>query len=113
MPVSVNVSETAVPVGAAGTAQQVRNIIATVLINGVATPVMMQVVALADQNGAVIDMALGARLDAHTALLMDIRRESMIQTCLLAQLLNATNPLLPQIDVNSEYRANSDFNLPV
>ena len=104
--------ETAVPVGASGTNQQVRNLIATVLINGVATQVMMQVVSLADQNGNLLDMNLGARMDSQLQLLADIRRELLIQSDLMAQMLSNAAPFPPPPDLEKEYRQDPYYSNP-
>ena len=105
--------EAAVPVGASGTNQQVRNLIATVLLNGVATQVMMQVVSLADQNGNLIDMNLATRLDVHSQLLADIRTELRIQTEFLTQIFSSnTVPPNPLPDLDKEYRADPYYSNP-
>ena len=109
MSVSVQVSESAVPIGAAGTSQQVRNLIATVLINGVATPVMMQVISMSDQNGNLLDMGITRRQDIELQILADLRREVMIQNELMTQLLSVLAPNTPTIDLNKEYRSDPSY----
>jgi len=117
MPVSVNKIESAVPIGAAGTNQQVRNIQATILINGVQTPVLMQVVSLADQYGNPVIYDESATRSVQGQLLADIRRELMIQNELLAIQL-ANTPLLAsgvapaaRIDLDAEYRSDRSYDL--
>ena len=118
MPVSVQKIESAVPIGAAGTNQQVRNIQATVTINGVPTPVLMQVVAIADQYGNPVgyDEAVGRAVQGQ--LLADIRRELMIQNELLAMwiantpaLIQGVTPIVPSIDVDKEYRSDPVYDV--
>ena len=117
MPVNTNKVESAVPIGAAGTTQQVRNIQATVQINGVATPVLMQVVSVADQYGNPISYDEQTLYTLHIQLLADIRRELMIQNDLTAIWL-ANTPLLPTgvapallADLDKEYRADKSYDL--
>ena len=112
MSASVNVAETAVPIGAAGTSQQVRNVVGSVMINGVLTPVLMQVVLLSDQNANILDMNLARRLDVMNQLLVDIRKEMMISNELMAISLGqpATNPIT--IDLDKEYRLDSSYDYP-
>jgi hypothetical protein len=117
MPVNVNKIESAVPIGAAGTSQQVRNIQATVLINGVPTPVLMQVVALADQYGNPVSYDEQMLYPLHIQLLADIRRELMIQNDLIAIEL-ANMPLLAPgvapaavVDLDKEYRADGSYDV--
>ena len=117
MPVNVNKVESAVPIGAAGTSQQVRNIQATVLINGVATPVLMQVVSISDQYGNPVSYDEQTLYPIHLQLLADIRRELMIQNEMVAIQL-ANMPLLQQgvpaaavIDLNAEYRSDPSYDI--
>ena len=117
MAVNINKVESAVPIGPSGTTQQVRNIQATVLINGVATPVLMQVVSVADQNGNPISYDEQTLYPLHIQLLADIRRELMIANELWAIEL-ANLPALPSnqtaaavIDVDREYRADQSYDL--
>ena len=112
MSASVNVTENAVPVGTAGTNQQVRNLNATVLINGVATPVIMQVVVLADANGNIVDMNLAKRLDGIYALLKDMRMEMMILNEIQTQWFSATFPNRPEIQIDEEYRSDPMYDIP-
>ena len=117
MPVSVNKIESAVPIGAAGTTQQVRNINATVLINGVPTPVLMQVISIADQYGNPVSYDEQVLYPLHIQLLTDLRREWMIQNELIAILLANTPALAPgavaaaNIDLDAEYRFDRSFDL--
>ena len=117
MPVSVNKIEAAVPIGAAGTSQQVRNIQATILINGVATPVLMQVVSIADQYGNPVSYDEQALYPLHIQLLADLRREWMILNELITILL-ANTPLLGPgvtpaavIDIDKEYRSDGCYDV--
>ena len=117
MPVSVNKIESAVPIGAAGTSQQVRNIQATVLINGIATPVLMQVVSISDQYGNQVSYDEQTLYPIHLQLLADIRRELMLQNELIAIEL-ANMPLLPAgaasaavVDLDREYRSDPSYNV--
>ena len=112
MPVSVNVTETAVPIGAAGTSQQVRNVNATVLINGVPTPVIMQVVLMADAQGNLLDLNITKRQDIELQLLADIRKELMILNDLFVLHLVAVAPLNPVIDLDKEYRRDPSYDYP-
>lgn len=117
MPVNVNKIEAAVPIGAAGTTQQVRNIQATITINGVATPVLMQVVAIADQGGNPVSYDESILYPMHIQLLADIRRELMIQNELfLMQLANIPalspgTPGIPTVDLDKEYRSDPSYDL--
>jgi hypothetical protein len=117
MPVSVNKVESAVPIGAAGTSQQVRNIQVTTLINGVPTTVLMQVIALADQYGNPVSYDEGTLYPLHIQLLADIRRELMISNELW-QIELSNLPMLPQgtpaaaqIDLDREYRSDPAYDL--
>ena len=117
MSANVNKVESAVPIGAAGTSQQVRNIQATVLINGVPTPVLMQVVSISDQYGNPLSYDEQTLYPIHIQLLADIRRELMIQNDLIAIEL-ANMPLLSQdtasaarIDLDKEYRSDPSYDL--
>ena len=112
MAVSVNTVETGVPIGPIGTTQQVRNVTATVLINGVATPVLMQVVSLADQNGNLIDINSTKRQDVELQLLVEIRRELMIQNELLSQWMAMTFPNVPGVSLDQEYRRDPVYDYP-
>ena len=105
--------ETAVPVGNAGSDQQVRNLIATVLVGGKAQTVMMQVVSLADQNGNLLDMDLARRMDSQLQLLSDMRTEMRIQTDLLSQIFASNSvPPNPLPDIDREYRADPYYSQP-
>lgn len=103
------VTEQGVSVGSAATSGQVRNVIATVMIGGVATPVLMQVVALADQNGNLLDMGLAQRLDDVIELLADIRRESMINNEIWSQFMGLQFPSVPAPRIDDEYRKDPAF----
>jgi len=96
--------EKGVAIGSASTSGQVRNVIATVMINGVATDVLMQVVALADQTGNLLDMNLAERLDSIISLLADIRRESLINNELWSQFVGMQFPNVPAPRLEDEYR---------
>ena len=109
MAVSVNVSESPVAIGPIGTSQQVRNLTATVLVNGVLTNVLMQVVGLSDQNGNLIDMNITKRQDIELQLLVDIRRELLIQNEMIAQMLSGAPLFVPPIDLDKEYRRDPAF----
>jgi hypothetical protein len=118
MPVNVNKIESAVPIGPAGTTQQVRNIQATVLINGVPTPVLMQVVSISDQFGNPVSYDEQTLYPLHIQLLADMRRETMILNELVSMLLANTPaiqpgvaPAVPQIDLDREYRSDPSYNL--
>ena len=105
--------EVGVPIGPVGTTQQVRNITANVLINGVLTPVLMQVVGLADPNtGNLLDMNIAKRLDQCCLIFQDIRKELLIQNEMLAMMLAQTPPVSPVIDLDKEYRNNPQYDFP-
>ena len=99
----------AVPIGAAGTSQQVNNLVATVLVNGVATQVLMQVVSLSDTQGNILDMNITKRQDVELQLLADIRRELTILNDLFVLHLAAVAPLNPPIDLDKEYRRDPSY----
>ena len=118
MPVNINKVESAVPIGPSGTTQQVRNIQVTAIINGVPTPVLMQVVSIADQFGNPISYDESILYPLHIQLLADIRRELMIQNELTAIWLANTPalppgaaPALPQIDLDKEYRSDPSYDI--
>lgn len=52
----------------------VRTVVATVLVNGVPTPVQMQVVAIADEDGVIFDSTPNPTLQDIADSLRDIRR---------------------------------------
>lgn len=97
-------AEQGVSIGSASTSGQVRNVIASVMINGVAQNVLMQVVAISDQNGNLLDMNLAKRLDSVIALLADIRRESIINNEIWATFMGAQFPNQPVPRIDEEYR---------
>ena len=104
MAANVNVAESAVAVGAAGTNQQVRNLITNVLVNGVLTPVIMQVTVAADRNGNLLDMDIGRKLDAIYNLLGLLYREARIANELAANRQQLSFPTVPAPRVEEEYR---------
>ena len=99
-------TETAVPLGTQTGGQQVRNLLVTTLINGVPTPVLMQVIAIADISGNLLDLGLASRSDLHNQLLVEMRRELMIQNELLVQGLGLS------IDLDREYRNDRIYDVP-
>lgn len=81
----------------------VRNLMITALVNGVLTPVLMQVVSMANADGTLIDMSLGPRIDVMTVALQELLREQLITNDLLAQGLNIS------VDLEKEYRADRRY----
>jgi hypothetical protein len=67
-----------------------RTIIATMMVNGVLTPVQMQVVSLSDANGAILD-----GFQVYSTQLEDLRSEMRAIRVLLATWLG-----VPVIDVD-------------
>lgn len=108
MPANV-VTEQGVAIGSASAGGQVRNITATVMVGGVATTVLMQIVAMADQSGNLLDMNIAARLDTVIALLADIRRESTINNELWSQHMGLQFPNQPAPRLDEEYRRDPAF----
>ena len=110
-------TETAIPVGVS-TDKQVRNLVVTAVINGVPTPVMMQVVSIADSQGNILDLGITKKQDVNLQLLGDIRKEMMIQNELLVQLLTTTQvpggsgAFTPTIDLEKEYRQDRSYDFP-
>ena len=94
--------ESSVALGTAVGGQQVRNLLVTTLINNIPTQVLMQVIALADQEGNLLKLA---PWDAPLEILMDIRREMMINNELLVLGLNLT------VDIEKEYRQDKAFDI--
>ena len=113
MGANVNVAENAVPIGAAGTNQQVRNLTTNVLVGGVLTPVLMQVVASADRNGNILDSDLAKLLSAQYELLGQVLRELRIQNELTAQWFALSFPNLPPIQLDAEYRNDPAYATPL
>ena len=94
--------ESAVALGTTVGGQQVRNLLVTTLINNIPTQVLMQVIALADQDGNLLKVS---SRDAQLDVLMDIRREMIINNELLVLGLNLT------VDIEKEYRQDKAFDI--
>ena len=92
-------AESSVPLGTSTGGQAVRNLLVTTLINGVATPVLMQVIAISDQQGNMLDLPRESPL---LQVLADIRRELMITNDLYAEEFSRTFDI--NIDIEKDYR---------
>jgi hypothetical protein len=99
-------NETAVTINAIQATQQIRNLaVITRNADGSLSSKLEQVVAIADENGILLDLSLAPRLDIHMQLLTDIRKELMIQNELLVSLLGNGTP----INLDKEYRDSRDY----
>ena len=98
-------AESSVSLGQPTGAPLVRNLLVTTMINGVPTQVMMQVVSIADQQGALIDLP---RENPLLQVLLDIRRELMIANELTADDLARTHDL--SVNIEKEYRHDPAYN---
>jgi hypothetical protein len=95
--------EAPVTISATQGSAQVRELVVTLLVNNVPTPVVMQVVSLANADGTLLDMNLLVTQRQIIDLLSEVLRETKIQNELLVQGFNVN------IDLEAEYRADPMF----
>lgn len=102
-------AESSVPISGVGTVQLVRNLLVTTQnTDGTLSAKLEQVVAIADSNGNLIDLNLAPIENVQTQLMVDIRKELMIQNELLVLLLTSGAP----IDLEKEYRNDKIYQNP-
>ena len=97
-------AESSVAISGIEPTSRIRNLLVTTLVNNVPTPVLMQVVSIANESGKLIDLDSGSRLDTLIAISLDVRRELLIQNELLIQGLGL------DIDLEKEYRNDPEYN---